>query len=530
MPTISITSPRPGTVVHDGQLTVAGTVTDRGGAEPVTFDSVAVQLDGGAPVRAALHYRHDPTLTVADFTASIAMAGAQGNHTLTAVVTDANQQSKSVSETIGLDLYTEGVGAPSVLLDLRLPGKDPTTIDPADFTSLLVTIQAAVAPASDLLAGVQKILVGPNLAVQPTGTDSALLRLGLWIVDAGFHLDPVVAPFTLPRLPDAVAAAAIGAVPELPQPTGGPMQFAFSIPDATIAILADAALPVLQGAVDGVTGVSVSTHAPSTVVTTVTGSQYDVGFTMTLTDTLGLTSGTPHPTATTNADLGGAAGVLLDMFDLPLALSAEGQAAQQGGVGAQVAAAMPVQIPIRESALPSDLASLYTQVEFPVVALQWESFGVSGGIVGGGLVWIWDRTQDEVALQIEGPSSLRIPHGEFDIATAFTVDATNLVPDDGGFTATITAPYDLPPATSRTHTVQLSLGVMEQSANLPLDFRGPPRVNGHDVSGTSTWVLTANAQETAASGHTLTASATKNVALTYGSSGSSGPGHGHPTP
>jgi len=513
-PTISITSPHAGAVVHVGHITVAGTVTDRGGAEPVTFDSVEVQLDGGAPVRAALHYRHDPTLTVADFTASIAMTGAQGNHTLTAVVIDSNQQSRSVSETIGLEVYTEEVGAPSVLLDLQLPGIDPATIDPAGFTSLLATVQAAIAPASDLLAAVQKVLVGPNLAV-PQGTGSSLLRLGLWIVDAGFHVDPPVAPFTLPRLPDAVAATSLGQAPVLPQPTGGLMQFAFSIPDATLAVLADAALPVLQGAVDGVSGISISTHAPSTVVTTVTGSQYDVGFTMTLTDTLSLSATTPkQPMATTSADLGGAAGLLLDMVAIPLALSAESQAAQQGGVGAQVAAALPTMIPIRDSDLPSVLATLFHDLPFPRVELQWETFGVSGGIVGSGLVWITNRTQDEVALQIDGPSSLKIPNGEYDIATAFTVEVTNLAPDSDHFTATVTAPYNLPPATSRTHTVALSLGALEQSANLPLDFRGPPRVNGHDVSGTSTWVLTVNAQETAAAGHTLTASATKDVALT----------------
>jgi hypothetical protein len=523
MPTIEITAPRPGTLVHNGQLvTVAGTVTDRGGAEPVMFQSVAVQLDGGTPVRAALHYRHDPTLTVADFSASIAATGSPGDHTLTAVVTDDNNLSRSVSETISLDEYGEVVGAPAVLLDLQLPGIAPSAIDPASLQSLLVTIQAAIAPASDLLAAAQKMLVGPSVAVQASASGGALLRLGLWIVDGGFHVDPPVAPFTLPRLRDDVAAASIGAVPALPQPTGGLMQFAFSIPDATVAELADAALPVLQQAVDGVSGISASTSPPSTVVTTVTGSRYDLGFTMTLTDTLGLSATTPkQPMATTSADLSGAAGLVLDisLVGIPLAMSAEDQAAKQGGVGAQVAAALPTLIPIRESDLPSVLATVFPDLPFPRVELQWETFGVSGGIVGNGLVWITNRAPDEPALQIDGPSSLRIPNGEFDVATAFTVDVTDLVPDAGGFTATITAPYDLPPTTSRTRTVPLSLGLLEQSADLPLDFRGPPRVNGHDVSGTSTWVLTVNAQETAASDASLTASATKHVALTYGSSG-----------
>ena len=63
-PVLSVNQPTPNAVVGLNQpFPVAGTVTDRGGTEPITIDSVTVQINGGPLIDRPLKNIPDETLT-----------------------------------------------------------------------------------------------------------------------------------------------------------------------------------------------------------------------------------------------------------------------------------------------------------------------------------------------------------------------------------------------------------------------------------------------------------------------------------
>jgi Big-like domain-containing protein len=283
VPTVQIFHPTQDTSAINGQpLTVTGQATDRGGTEPALIERVTVQVDGDSPVPATLTRSHDTQHTIADFTATVIITGAQGPHTITATATNDAQMSVSESVTVFLGPVFQA-HAPAILLDVDMP----FSVDPNDpkVRSLLASIQQSLAPVSDVLASNGMLIAGPNLQAIPDGAIT-VLRLGLWVEPDGF---PVLQPASdvLPVLSDAAAAASFALVPLLPRPhrtSFTDMPLAVLITATGIQQLADAALANSNNGY--VSSVPVAMDPPSRVITQYNGTAYDIAFTVTVTETL----------------------------------------------------------------------------------------------------------------------------------------------------------------------------------------------------------------------------------------------------
>ena len=272
-PVLTVNQPTPNAVVGLQPFHIAGQVTDRGGSEPITIDSVTVQIDGGPLIPATLKTIHNKTLTQVSFDTSAQISGGNDPHTVTVVAT--NDQGQRTTKTV--TVYTGAlvqVDAPAVLLDFVT--RASFKADDPEVLALIGGIQRQLGSLSDTLASAGKVLIGPNLIVQALTAYESLVRVGFWIENPDF---PVVAPsaaFPLPRLSDAAAAAAFAATTVLTTPALGTLaSFALSIPVTTLQHLVDATKPALktQAALQGfaLDTVTVQTSGPATVNTNVTG-------------------------------------------------------------------------------------------------------------------------------------------------------------------------------------------------------------------------------------------------------------------
>jgi hypothetical protein len=293
-PVLTVNQPTPNAFVGLNQpFPVGGTVTDRGGTEPITIESVTVQIDGGPLIDAPLKNIPDKTLTKVSFPASAKITGGSDPHTVTVVAT--NDQQLRATKTISVFAGSVfQVDAPAVLLDVRT--LIPITANDKQVLTVIGKVQRQLGSLSDTLASAGKVLIGPNLIAQPISPSESRVCIGFWIENPGFPVVPPSAEFPLPRLTDAAAAAAFAATPvlEVPNPGLFSPSFELSIPVTTLQHLIDAIAPTLKSeaskqgfAVDTIT---TQTSPPATVNTNVSGHvlKGTVPASFTISETVGL--------------------------------------------------------------------------------------------------------------------------------------------------------------------------------------------------------------------------------------------------
>jgi hypothetical protein len=444
-------------------FSVTGQASDKGRPEPVSIDSVSVQVDDGSPFPATLTPIRDLVRTVVKFNATVPIIGGHDPHIIT--VTAKNEFGVSVNQTV--EVFTGVIPAvgtvPAVLLEIS-----PATFDPGDpqnkgqHNLLVSQIQQALTPLAIPLASVGSTLAGPNMVLATNAKGIRVLRIGLWIVDATF---PVVAPrlpdFPLPLLEDATATAGFNMVPllNLPESEGLGVAFGFFIPTTTLQQILDAAFPRLraQAAEKSVSleSVTVTCNAPGSVLASFFG---EGGFpraeiTGTITENLGIRN-VPgvQPEQWVPAILGHASAsssnvlseVLWGLIFPPfLAESLYITNATPGGVGEAAGLAngiattlvggIPPSIPLSSEELKSNDFSL--GLDFPMMLLNWGFFGVSnfegGGMAGNGTISIAERDQTMVTITLEGPTRIGGYQADLKGGTdqTYIVTLANLVPD-----------------------------------------------------------------------------------------------------
>jgi len=218
-PILIVNQPKPNSVVGLNQpFQITGQVTDRGGSEPITIDSVTVQIDGGPLIDATLKTIPNKTLTEVSFHASAQISSGNDPHTVTVVATNDQGLRATKAVTVFAGAVFQ-IDAPAVLVDAL--SLIPIKADDPKILALIGKIQGQLGSLSTTLASVGKVLIGPNLVVQPITPAESLLRVGFWIEDPSFPVVPPSAAFPLPRLSDAAAVASFAATPVLTIPNPG---------------------------------------------------------------------------------------------------------------------------------------------------------------------------------------------------------------------------------------------------------------------------------------------------------------------
>jgi Big-like domain-containing protein len=526
MPTVEIQYPADGMTVTAGQpLTVTGQATDRGGTNPFMIDSVTVQVDGGPAVDATLKNLPDPHNTVVSFTAPVQVTGAEGVHTITAVATNDADVSRSVSVTVFLGPSFQ-IDAPAIRLEIAMPSA--FSIDPADpkVQALAGRMQQGLVQMSALLVSVGKLIAGPNLVLAQDPSGRTVLRIGLWVEDLGFTVQPPSPPqFPLPRLSDAAAATGFTLAPLLPRPepvSNVDMPFAVSVAATVPQDLVDAALATMHGD-DKPDAVTVSMwpegvwpyRLPNTVITEATGTSYEVPWTITVTEVLGTVAARPAIVWTSRSGnfgdwLDWLIGTLIPLIDIALLAGWQDvsrKADDQGGVAAPLVADLPTNIPFHNTDISGMPNGGPLPIDFPVLVADWAALWVTGdAIVGNGNAKIGSRDQSQAGLAIEGPDFVQVPLGEPIANVNYLIVLSNLTPDPGTFTWRLWSSID-----DTTQTGTIDLGSFAQTAYLDIDFPMPL----HLAPGKYRYELSVAATETCGTDPTkiLTASAAKDITV-----------------
>jgi hypothetical protein len=532
MPTVEIQYPPDGMTVTAGQpVPVSGRATDRGGTNPFLIDSVTVQVDGGPAVDATLKPLPDPHNTVVSFTAPVPVTGAEGVHTITAVATNDAGISRSASVTVFLGPSFQ-IDAPAIRLEIALP--PAFSIDPADpkVQALAGRMQQGLVQMSALLASVGKLIAGPNLVLAQDRSGSTVLRIGLWVEDLGFTVQPPSPPqFPLPRLSDTAAATGFGLAPLLPRPepvSDVDMPFAVSVAAAAMQDLLDAALASMSGSdkPDSITVSMWPTGAlevipPNTVVTEAKGTVFDypwtetpIVWTMSVAETLGIVAAAPDVISTQRStSVGDLPDWVIGVYPVigQLAMLAGWQDLSRrntsDGVAGPLVADLPTNIPFHNTDISGTANGGPLPIDFPVLIADWAALRVTGeAIVGNGNAKIGSRDQSQAGLAIEGPDSVQVPLGEPIANVNYTIVLSNLTPDPGTFTWRLWSSID-----NTTQTGTIDLGSFAQTAYLDIDFPMPL----HLAPGKYRYELTVAATETCGTdpAKTLTASAAKEITV-----------------
>jgi hypothetical protein len=453
-PILTVNQPTPNSVVGLNQpFQITGQVTDRGGTEPIMIDSVTVQIDAGPLIDTTLKHIPDKTLTRVSFNASAQISTGNDPHTVTVVATNDQGLRATKAVTVFAGSVFQ-VDAPALFVDLLT--LIPITADDPQVLTLIGKIQRQLRSLSDTLASAGKVLIGPNLVVQPINPVESLVRVGLWIEDPSFPVVPPSAEFPLPRLSDAAAVASFAATPVLTIPSPGTFpSFALSIPVKTLQYLVDAITPSVKSqassqgfAIDTITA---QTSSPATVNTNVSGHilKGTVPASFTITETVGLKAVPGGPSAqmapaVLKTDSSSSVGSLLDWivgFFVPLIGAVLGAAlyeastvaSPKSGLAGSLLGSIPARIPfgnkdisLRNIPLP----------DFPSLNLFWNSFGTtSSGLLGVGTTDIGSRAEADVNVILNGPDFFS---GFQDNIIEFT-DPTmgyfleNIAPDSGKF-------------------------------------------------------------------------------------------------
>ena len=523
-PVLTVNQPAPNAVVGLNQpFQVAGQVTDRGGTEPIMVDSVTVQIDGGPLIKATRKTIPNKTLTQVSFHASAQISSGSDPHTVTVVAT--NDQGLRATKTVTVFTGTVfQVDTPAVLLDLLT--LIPIKADDPQVLALIGRIQGQLGSLSATLASAGKVLIGPNLIVQPINSAESLVRVGFWIENPDFPVAPPSAAFPLPRLSDAAAAAAFAATPVLTIPNPGAFpSFALSIPVTTLQHLVDAITPTLKSqassqglAIDTITA---QTSSPATVNTNVSGHvlKGTVPASFIISETVGLKpvlGGPPEQMApavlATNSSssvgsiLDWIVGVFVPLIGAVLAdafYKVSTAASQKSGLAGSFLGSIPARIPFGNKAISLAPDSNFQLPDFPTLNFFWNTFGAtSSGLLGAGTTEIAPRTQSDVAVIVSGPdffAGFQNNINEFTDPTMGYV-LLNIAPDAGKFG------WHISGAGSKTGPLQPPSPVVQAGDFFP-HFPLPLKVSPGDYH----FNLTLNAVETCESDPTkvLTGAATK---------------------
>ena len=424
-PILTVNQPAPNAVVGLNQpFQITGQVTDRGGSEPIMIDSVTVQIDGGPLINATRKIIPNKTLILVSFHASAQISSGNDPHTVTVVAT--NDQGLRATKTV--TVFTGAVfqvDAPAVLLDLRT--LIPITADDSQVLALIGRIQGQLGSLSATLASAGKVLIGPNLIVQPINSAESLVRVGFWIENPDFPVVPPSAAFPLPRLSDAAAAATFAATPVLTIPNPGIFpSFALSIPVTTLQRLVDATTPALktqassQGfAIDSITA---QTSSPATLNTNVSGHilKGTVPASFTISETVGLKAEPGGPSvqmapavlATNSSSSVGSlvdwiVGVFVPLIGAVLAdafYKVSTAASQKSGLAGSFLGSIPARIPFGSKAISLPSGTNFQFPDFPTLNFFWNSFGATpSGLLGVGTTEIAPRTESDVKVILHGP-------------------------------------------------------------------------------------------------------------------------------
>jgi hypothetical protein len=515
MPNISITVPSADAHVQPLQpFLVSGQASDVGFPEPHQIDTVTVQVDGGPIVEARVIQIPNKTVSMFQYSAEVEVTGGSDPHTLT--VTAINDNGLTATEQ--REVFTGPIfhaAPPAVLVELLSPV--PFHTDGPGMTRLISQIQYALLPAAEQLAALGKIVAGPNLI---TGTDPSnlnLLRMGIWVQDAGF---PVVQPqpptFPLPRLNDPGAQSGFDLAARLPVPLTLGLSFAMSIPTTTLQSLIDAVFPQVKEAADGtfatLDAIRAGTNPPDTVSTSIDAhTLLDIPVSAELTEKLGaplndalgqhLPAVVGHDSSASGGDvLDWLVGVLLPPFGAALlAITAIASAVasdasdQANGLAGAVVAGIPPRIPLHNTDLGVE------DPQFPSLVPDWTMFGTTqDGIQATGTVAIQDRDQSTVAMSIEGAGYIEGIQSELagGAGNRYSINLTDLLPDAGHFTWEVSG--------AGSDTGQVDPGAFGISGGADVDFPLPLDV----VPGDYEFVLTVNATETCGTDSTKTLTAT----------------------
>lgn len=522
LPVLKITSPLPDAVVGNAPFAVTGSVTAPGKPEPVSIQSVSVQIDSQPPVHATV--KHIPVTgnqeVYVTFDGTLQVTAGQDPHVVTVIVaSDAGRVTGTVTVTAGLRFV-----APAAWADIEIPVASALPFVVAQVQAQLPTIAQAIAPlppVSGLLA-MNKMLVGPNLVAI---SNPPVLRIGFWILDIDFAPQELIQPadnFPLPQLTPQAATGCFNLVPLqlarfaiVPPAKQFMFTFALSIPTTTLQLIADALVGTINAMAEsqGLTVNSITVQTgDNKLAATVSGSYDGVSVSGTVTETLGIE---PRPGTQSNM-----AAVLSTSISSPLLdvlsaipvlgqfiLAGENQAS--GDVQSNLVAALdslPAWIPFRNSLLgsPSDPLTLQLQLQypFPMAVLNFDSFGTSASEINAtGTGSLANRDQSMVAVHLDGPDS--IPNYSYGIAGNYEVVLTAFEPDNDQMTWQLSS-------VPRTNIVDTD--AFSQEGAFAVTFPVPPKAS----SGRETFTVSVNGTETCTTDNTkvLTGSAALAVTIT----------------
>jgi hypothetical protein len=529
LPVLSILSPLPNAVVGNAPFNVMGSVSVGSITEPVSIDSVTVEILGqpGA-VHATLSYIPPSGNLPAQVTFKTIMqiTGGQDPHSvIISVKSDAGLPViGAVTVTVGPRLVP-----PSAWVDIRIApvvfSRDPSlqlaqlVTDPG-LKSLLATIAQKLANlqiVKDMIG--YWIIVGPNL-VAPT-TDPSLLRIGFWIVPQNFAPPDLILPtsdFPLPQMTPEAAAGCFGLVQPLQQPSYvvnvDPAEFtaftfALSVPTITIQLIVDMLLPTINAKTgkDDLTlnSVTVQTDSKNRLVGQVSASFLGIAVSGTVTETLGRSQQPGTQSEMAAVVSGSFSSELLEILST-LILGTGGATVGAGYIQEKVEStinnvldALPMWIPFRNSALGSGSSPNLLQMEFPfpMLVLNFGSFGTNdSGITGTGTGGLADREQNMVVVNLSGPKSF--PNYSPGTDGNYEVSLAAFEPDNNEL------------------TTQVSGGGLNTGGTVDIDPFSQKGTFSTDFlisSGSETFTVSVSGTETCATDSTQTLTASKSLSV-----------------
>jgi hypothetical protein len=496
---------------------VSGQATGVGQPEPSSIRSVTVQVDDGPLIVTLLTPVKDAELPTVNFSASVGVADVQGPHVITVTATDDRKQYVTQSVTVFVGPPFQ-IAPASALIEVNAlfikKSTDPPYPAQPELDGYSGDIQPHLTSLATLLAKYGLTLAGPSITLDPV---RQVLRIGLWVGDQDFAA-VAASPGTgspLPTLSDVQAAFCFTATPPL-LPVGT-VNCAVAIPTATLQQLATAVSPAVSQATArhhlALGSLTVAPDPPSKVVVTLKGTLTAVvPVTVTATATLGtvLLPMSVFPSQKgleiTGISVSSSTGSVLDWLAdslLPLiedwilpyeaikvSSDASGDAADYTATANEVLAALPYEVPFRNTAFS---ASDHLSEDFPVVNVGWTVFGsTDAGIVAGCDLSLADRTQSDVLLDVRAETTISATEAQTagQVNAQYSFRLQNIAPDPFTWTlslAGVTQAEDSIAAGSFTQSGGFTVPI-----RLPLQPGLTISVNGSETCGSDpAMVLTA---------------------------------------